>query len=77
VNVHCRANGATERYRIRHERAGVSLAELPALVARVEAEQHRVVDRLNLGCPRLEVDTTDGYEPSLAELILTLRQTER
>ncbi len=73
--MHCRANRAIERYHTRHQRDGTSVDELAPLMARVEAEQHRVVYRLSLGCPCLEVDTSDGYDPSLAELLRALRPT--
>jgi predicted kinase len=72
VNVHCRAHRAIDRYRARHVRDGASVEDLATLVGRVEAEQPRVVERLLLGCPCLEVDTSDGYDPSLPELLRTL-----
>ena len=74
VNVHCRADEAIGRYRARHEREGTSVDELSALVARVEAEQHRVVEPLGLGCPCLEVDTGDGYDPPLPDVLRALRR---
>jgi hypothetical protein len=72
VNVHCRASGAVDRYRARLLREGTPGEELEALVARVVAEQDRVVEYLSLGCVRIEVDTSDGYDPQVAELVHAL-----
>lgn len=73
VNVHCRAEGALERFAARYRREGVPEAELAGMVQTAEAARGRVIEPLDLGCLRYEVDTTAGYDPPLAELITTLR----
>lgn len=73
VNVHCRTEGALERFADRYRREGRQEAEIAGMVATVETQQSRVVEPLALGCPRYEVDTTDGYDPPLADLIAALR----
>jgi predicted kinase len=77
VNVHCRSRDAMERTRARHERAGASAAEAAAVVSRIEAQRHRIEARLDLGCAAIEVDTTDGYEPPLMEVVETLSRAAR
>jgi predicted kinase len=69
VNVHCRAAGALDRYRARLEDEGPRGGEVGALVARAEAAQDRVVEALELGCARIVVDTGDGYDPPMADLV--------
>lgn len=73
VNVHCRADGALERFADRYRREGVPEVELTGMVVTAEAARGRVIEPLDLGCVRYEVDTTGGYDPPLAELIRTLR----
>lgn len=73
VNVHCRTDGFLERFAERYRREGVPEVDISGMVATVAADQSRVIEPLELGCCRYEVDTTDGYDPPLAELITTLR----
>ena len=72
VNVHCRSDQAVDRHRARLRRAGTSPDEVAATVARVEAQLHRTSHRLDLGCRCLQLDTSDGYDPPLEELLRAL-----
>lgn len=60
-NVHCRSDLAYERF--------VDRGHDEVLNARVLGNLPRVSEPLELGCPRIEVDTTDGYTPSVASLV--------
>ncbi len=73
VNVHCRAEDALARFASRYRQDGVPEAELSGMVSTAEAAQSRVIEPLDLGCLRYEIDTSDGYDPPLAELVTTLR----
>lgn len=57
LNVHCRSTSAMDRFVARGHGA--------AMDERVRANLPRVSSPLELGCPVLEVDTTDGYAPEL------------
>jgi len=74
VNVHCRTAAAMDRYRARLLRAGTPGHEAAALIARVTVDRARVEESLGLGCAALEVDTSDGYDPPLEELVRLLRR---
>ena len=73
VNVHCRAEGALGRFADRFRRQGESEDDIAAMVARAASQQDRVVEPLDLGCPRYLVDTTRGYDPPLPDLLQALR----
>jgi predicted kinase len=60
-NVHCRSDLAYERF--------VARGHDDAMNARVAGNLPLVAEPLDLGVPVLEVDTTDGYDPVLAEVI--------
>jgi predicted kinase len=76
VNVHCRADGALDRYRARLLDEGPRGGEVAALVARAAAAQDRVVEALDLGCARIEVETSAGYDPPLAEVVGEIAKME-
>ena len=43
--------------------------DLPALEARVQAQREEIAEPLDLGVPVIEVDTSDGYEPTIDTLV--------
>ncbi|ROP61090.1 AAA family ATPase [Curtobacterium sp. ZW137] len=65
-NVHCVTALAHERF--------VARGHDDTLNARVLGNLPRVSSPLELGVPVLEVDTTDGYEPTLDAVVAWLRQ---
>ncbi len=73
VNVHCRAQGARERFEERQRREGASEREIATMVARLEEHGDRSVEPLGLDCPCYCVDTTTGYDPPLSDLLQALR----
>jgi predicted kinase len=71
VNVHCRCPHAYERW-VAKVRADPRFAPGPAFEevnARVQREKHKFIDPLPLGVPLIEVETSDGYDPPLAQLV--------
>jgi len=69
--VHCTVDAA-----VAFERSMNRLRDTPTRRAhadpREEAEHaatHRAFDRLSMSVPEIEVDTTDGYRPALAEIV--------
>ena len=71
--VHCSADpeAAFERVTLRRARDGARRAHPdPGPGGRDDyLERFRAFDRLRLGVPSIEVDTTSGYRPALAEVI--------
>lgn len=70
INLHCRATNEHERFYKREvERAGGTepdwLANHMNVLEKIYTD---TVDPLDLGCPVIEVQTTDEYEPTIAEL---------
>ncbi|WP_144765736.1 AAA family ATPase [Curtobacterium sp. 9128] len=64
-NVHCRTDLALGRFATRGHGA--------AMEARVRGNLPRVERPLDLGVPLLEVDTTDGHDPLLADVVRWVR----
>ena len=67
IHVHCRATDALERWErkmrvIWHERAD-------EIIERGRPVQAIATEPLDFGCPRIDVETTDGYSPVLDELV--------
>ncbi|MGY6501536.1 MAG: AAA family ATPase [Acidimicrobiales bacterium] len=67
VNVHCRAQDAAARWETK-------MRQYDPVGAQATIESLRWVygvatDPLELGCPRIEVDTTEGYSPRLDDVI--------
>ena len=70
VNVHCRCSTALDRWEAKMSAHPLlSSDQLAALVQDIRQRVDEFTDPLELGCPVVEVDTTDGYEPSVASLI--------
>jgi predicted kinase len=69
INVHCKAETARERCRARLEAAKTptraTAEQLDALFARYDADRPMTDPPPDFGGPQLEVDTTNGYHPTL------------
>lgn len=67
VHVHTRARDALERWeakmRILHP------IEAEAVIAHGRPVQAIATDSLDFGCLRVDVDTTDGYDPTLEAIV--------
>ncbi len=73
VNVHCRASNEHQRFYEREvARTGGVPDWLPAHMPKLDQIYECVRDPLDLGCPCIEVNTTDNYRPSIAEVIAKL-----
>ncbi|MGU3409538.1 AAA family ATPase [Microbacterium sp. M1A1_1b] len=66
LNVHCRSVAAMDRFVARGHDA--------VLNDRVRRNLPRVSSPPDLGCPVLEVDTTDGYAPELDAVVAWVRR---
>lgn len=72
VNVHCRAANAVDRWEYKVRRHVGERAE--AEIERLRWVHEVATEPLDFGCPRLEVDTTDGYEPEINQLITSIER---
>lgn len=70
VNVLVRCEGAYDRWfaKVTSDPRGVP-DDFGAIVERVRRQRDEMANPLPLGIPVIEVDTTSGYDPPLAELI--------
>ena len=68
VQVHCRCEAPIERFVARTQADPLRRRHLDELLPQVTTLATQLVDPLDLDCPILEVNTTDGYQPSLAVL---------
>jgi predicted kinase len=72
VNVHCHASDADARWeakmRLQHGDAAEALIEPRRHVNDIARQP------LDFGCPRIEVDTTDGYRPTMSEIVRQIEQ---
>lgn len=59
--------GAADRWEARLRQEDPDLAELA--IERISWVFDVATDPLEFGCPRIEVDTTDGYSPDVDDLI--------
>jgi predicted kinase len=70
VNVHCRTVDAVERFAARMRVDPLfgeqKVQELLPLVTRLQGELYEPLD---LGCRTIVIDTTDGYDPPLAQVV--------
>lgn len=75
VNVHVRARNEHDRFILREkQREGWSSEWVDTHIRRLDSIYHQTVDPLDLGVPVLEVDATDGYEPSIMGLAGLVRK---
>ena len=70
VNVHCRSAVAYDRWLAKlHADPQAMRESIAELEARVRAQRDEISEPLGLGVPVVEVDTTDGYDPTLDALV--------
>jgi predicted kinase len=75
VNVHARAKNEYERFVARERaREGWSSEWVNSHLIRLKEIYNDTVDPLDLGVPVVEVDTTDGYDPSLSDVARRIRE---
>jgi predicted kinase len=72
INVHCRASNAMARFEARMRADPLNRGRVDALLPQVAALAAVLVEPLDLGCPWIVVDTTDGYVPSIEEVVTEL-----
>jgi hypothetical protein len=75
VNVHCHAVEALHRWETKMR--AMHRQEAEAIIVRGPAIMDLATDPLDLGCERIDVDTTDGYRPSLDDLVARLETLHR
>jgi hypothetical protein len=68
VNVHCRTPHAVGRFEARMRVDPLNEHRVDALLPYVEELQAQLLEPLDLGCPCILVDTTDGFEPGVEEI---------
>ena len=68
VNVHCRTPDAVGRFEARMRVDPLNVHRVDALLPYVEELQAQLLEPLDLGCPRILVDTTNGFEPGVEEI---------
>jgi hypothetical protein len=70
VNVHTRSRLADSRWRAKvSDDPRWEPEQLLQLFAQAERNTALWTDPLDLGCPRIEVKTTDGYDPTISEVV--------
>lgn len=74
VNVHCRAEDALARWEHKVSSQRPELAE--AIIERGRPVQDIASEPLDFGCPRIDVDTTEGYAPSMEEIISSIERLQ-
>ena len=72
VNVHCRTCLAVARFEARMRVDPINEHRVDALLPYVEELQTQLFEPLDLGCPCLVVDTTDGSTPSIDEIAVEI-----
>jgi predicted kinase len=75
VNVHTRAQNEYDRFvRRESQRAGWSDEWVKSHMARLKEIYNDTVDPLDFGVPLIEVDATDGYDPSIHDIVAHIRE---
>ena len=70
VNVHTRSRLAESRWRAKvSDDPRWEPEQLIQLFAQAECNTALWTDPLDLGCPRIEVNTTDGYAPTIRDVV--------
>lgn len=73
INLHCRAKDEHKRFYAREvERAGGEPDWLPKHMKHLDKIYADTVEPLALGCPVIEVDTTDEYRPAIKDIAATI-----
>ncbi len=73
VNVHCRSPHAYDRWRAKVLTDPRFAPGFDALDARVRRQREEFTDPLDLDVPVIDVETSDGYDPTLAALVELIR----
>jgi predicted kinase len=68
VNVHCRTSVAVDRFVARMRADPLNRHRVDALMPWVLQLQAQLFEPLDLGCPCVVVDTTNGYVPAIDEI---------
>lgn len=75
VNVHARAKNEHQRFYEREmNREGHSSDWVDDHMKVLDAIYEQTVDPLDLGIPIIEVDTNDGYNPAIADIVAQLKK---
>ena len=75
INVHTRAQNELNRFVAREaEREGWSDEWVDSHLDRLKEIYNDTVDPLDLGVPLIEVDATEGYNPSVPEIVRHIRE---
>ncbi len=75
INVHTRSQDEHERFVKRErEREGWSDEWVKSHMDRLKEIYNDTVDPLDFGVPLIEVDATDGYDPSIHEIAARIRE---
>ena len=75
VNIHARAANEHQRFIDREtQREGWSNDWVDAHLKHLDTIYPRTVEPLDLGIPLIEVDTTNGYAPSIPEVVSRIRK---
>ena len=75
VNVHARAQNEFDRFAKREaEREGWSDEWVKSHMNRLKEIYNDTVDPLDFGVPLIEVDATDGYDPSIHDVVARIRE---
>lgn len=69
VSVHCRTTDALQRFERRTLTDPVHRHHPTRLLPEVRRLQDAVWEPLDLGCPTIIVDTSAGYDPTLAVIV--------
>jgi hypothetical protein len=72
LQIHCRCADPLARFEARTRADPLRAADLDALRAEVIPLCRDLDQPLDLGCPCIVVETDDGYDPSLDELVATV-----
>jgi predicted kinase len=68
-NIHCHAQRASQRVIERASLDPLHADRVPQLVRDLPSFERDTTHRLDLGCPSLTVDTTDGHSPSVETIV--------
>lgn len=75
INVHTRAKNEHERFVQREKkRQGWSHHWVEGHISTLNEVYDRAVDPLDIGVPVIEVDATDGYDPTIPEIVRQIRR---
>ncbi len=73
-NVHCQANNSAERLTARVAEDPLRAHYVDSIAEQIPRWEKETGSVLDLGCPCLVVDTTDGYDPCLDHVVAAIRE---